>query len=235
MRFIETNYQHLVKNYVDYIAEANRLKDDFSGPSLHFHNRALEECKKDFLSDRHIEMIYATLASWGMHRMGKTLTKMKPFNEFKGSILKLKDNLSAYSTHKIENATDSDIHSLKDDVCFKIELSESDSKIVGNSKVLAHILPELVPPIDRQYTIRFFTSEPENFINERGTYKMIQNFKGTEEEKECFSHIMGKAREFISMIKSKPEIKLDNDFNTSYPKIFDNLIMAYVKKKKNKS
>jgi hypothetical protein len=43
---------------------------DFGGPSVYFHIQAIKEQATNFLSDRHIEMIYATLASWGMHRMG---------------------------------------------------------------------------------------------------------------------------------------------------------------------
>ncbi len=43
---------------------------EFGGPSIYFHVQAIAEQGSHFLSDRHIEMIYATLASWGMHRMG---------------------------------------------------------------------------------------------------------------------------------------------------------------------
>ena len=42
----------------------------FVGPSLYFHQKALECYEKEFLSDRHLEYVYATLVAWGMHRMG---------------------------------------------------------------------------------------------------------------------------------------------------------------------
>ena len=43
---------------------------DFGGPSVYFHQQSIRAQASAFLGDRHIEMIYATLASWGMHRMG---------------------------------------------------------------------------------------------------------------------------------------------------------------------
>ncbi|MDQ3666537.1 MAG: hypothetical protein M3410_08150 [Acidobacteriota bacterium] len=44
--------------------------ETFRGPSLYFHQRALETRESADFS-LHIEYVYATLASWGMHRMGK--------------------------------------------------------------------------------------------------------------------------------------------------------------------
>ena len=62
---------------------------EFGGPSVYFHIQAIKEQEINFLSDRHIEMIYATLASWGMHRMGdpeETKAKMVEFDIFKQSL-----------------------------------------------------------------------------------------------------------------------------------------------------
>jgi hypothetical protein len=57
----------------------------FGGPCVHFHRECLREGEKAFLSYRHIEMLYATLASWGMHRMGgsdKAKTKLAEWEQF---------------------------------------------------------------------------------------------------------------------------------------------------------
>jgi hypothetical protein len=37
-----------------------------------------------------------------------------------------------------------------------LDVSESGATVVANSKALHHLLPRLVPPVDRQYTLRFF-------------------------------------------------------------------------------
>lgn len=231
----DTNYNFLKANYPDYFNELVTVGNDFGGPSIYFHNRALEEKNKNFLNDTHIENIYATLASWGMHRMGDTTTKMVDFGNFKNSILLQKENIIKLKDLKIENLNegkDELIEELKR-ICFSFQVSISNSKIVGNSKTLAHILPDLVPPIDRQYTIRFFTNEPKSANNEKGLFKNLSDFKDIDEEKKYFTHILNKTFDFVNQIKADKNITIDNKFNTSYPKIFDNFIMTYVKTEKN--
>ena len=45
------------------------------------------------------------------------------------------------------------------DIIASLRVSRSETRIVAGSKALHHELPELVPPIDRQYTFRFFTGQ----------------------------------------------------------------------------
>ena len=228
MEPIEENYKVLVKEYYNYINELNAIRDHFAGPSIYFHKRSLEECKKDFLGDSHIEYIYATLASWGMHRMGKTSTKMKSFIDFKNSIIREKEKLIELQNIKIEKYQgdiEELIRNLKE-ICFSFQVSASNSKIVSNSKTLAHILPDLVPPIDRRYTVRFFVKKPNKLIKNN-----IGDFKDIEDEKKFFEYILEKTFDFVPIISKDKRIQIDKEFNTSYPKIFDNLIIAYIKKK----
>jgi hypothetical protein len=44
-------------------------------------------------------------------------------------------------------------------VIAALKVSTSQTQIVAGSKFLHHVLPDLVPPIDRQYTFRFFTGQ----------------------------------------------------------------------------
>lgn len=212
----------LQKNYINYIPYLQDIHNDFGGPSVHFHRRALLEGQKQFLSEIHLELIYATLASWGMHRMGPTKTKMVDFEIFQNSILALKSELEFFKEYRIENISDKhvEIFLKLQDLCFSFKVSISNSRIVGNSKVLAHILPHLIPPIDRQYTIRFFS-------------KTLSNFQGEKEERKFFDHIIQRYYQFSKIIKDDNLIKVDSNFNTSYPKIMDNLIMVYLKNPEN--
>ena len=57
----------------------------FGGPSLYFHQRALAT-RRPPAALPHLECVYATLASWGMHRMGKGGSKMQPFDVFARSL-----------------------------------------------------------------------------------------------------------------------------------------------------
>ena len=79
-----TRYQDKAR---DLIVNADRYHDayyraaTFRGPSLYFHQRALAT-RESPSSLPHLEYVYATLASWGMHRMGKGGSKMQPFTLF---------------------------------------------------------------------------------------------------------------------------------------------------------
>jgi hypothetical protein len=44
-------------------------------------------------------------------------------------------------------------------VIASLRVSTSETRIVAGSKALHHVLPDLVPPIDRRYTFRFFTGQ----------------------------------------------------------------------------
>lgn len=231
----DTNFNFLKENYSNYLKELASIGNDFGGPSIYFHNRALEEKSKNFLADTHLENIYATLVSWGMHRMGETSTKMVNYGIFKKSILDQKENILKLKDFKAENIAERKNEIIQElrQICFSFKVSISNSKIVGNSKALAHILPDLIPPIDRQYTIRFFTNEPKNSVNQKGLFKTLSDFKDLNEEEKCFTHILNKTFDFVNLIKSDTNITIDSRFNTSYPKIFDNFIMTYVKAEKN--
>jgi hypothetical protein len=237
MKITDENYNSLRASYSNFIDQLVNIGNDFGGPPVYFHKRSLEEKNNNFLSNSHIENIYATLVSWGMHRMGQTKTKMVDFNCFKNSILKQKSILSELKDINIENCSVNVLELIEQlkNICFSFQVSKSNSKIVGNSKTLAHILPNICPPIDRQHTVRFFSDEKIDTDNKKGQYKYLANFKNIEEEKKYFDHILLKTFDFTKVIIKDNNIILDNEFNTSYPKVFDNFIMLFVKKKKPNS
>jgi hypothetical protein len=138
---------------LDEAHEAYYRAATFAGPSLHFHLRALEAVQaNDF--EQAVEYVYATLTSWGMHRMGSGGSKMREFCEFRESlrivwpvVLQLQDKTST-------SLDDRDWRNLRTAFCG-IRCMASGTSLVGNSKVMAHLLPNLIPPIDREYTLKF--------------------------------------------------------------------------------
>jgi len=217
MKISDKRFEELRVNYSSLLPCLSKVHENFGGPSVYFHQQAIQESRNNFLSDRHIEMIYATLSAWGMHRMGKTKTKMVDFSLFKSALLNIKPNLDELRFVRLEEYTSepTDILNKLKTICFQLRVSVSDSKVVGNSKALAHILPNLVPPVDRQYTVRFFAES-------------LSNFRDGEEEN-FYNHILIRCYQFVKLIKSDSRIVLDDCFNTSFPKVFDNLIMASLK------
>lgn len=151
----------------------------FGGPGVYFHNECLQAGADSFLSRRHLEMLYATLTAWGMHRMGDpkiTRTKLTDWDRFNGSILAQADTLHKFRDLSMLKLSEPEyaaaVVSLKQ-VYGKLDLSVSNATVVVNSKALFHLFPEFIPPIDRQYTVRFFKHSPERWRNGKGKFRLV--------------------------------------------------------------
>jgi len=151
-----SSYQDKV---VDLLANADKyhrayyVADTFRGPSLYFHQRAI--ATRD-LSERatHFEYVYATLASWGMHRMGRGGSKMQSFETFRRSLEPLEDWIAEAQAFDYRDMNNDRWVVLKE-IFQGIRIMATGTSLVGNSKVMHHILPNIVPPIDREYTLRY--------------------------------------------------------------------------------
>ena len=78
---IETRVDDLIGNFHNYLSHfEENIK--FSGPSIYFHKKVIEKIRNTeryeqlFDDDLFFDYLYATLASWGMHRMGEKSAKM---------------------------------------------------------------------------------------------------------------------------------------------------------------
>lgn len=192
--------------------------ETFHGPSLYFHQRALQtRHSADF--ERHLEYVYATLVSWGMHRMGPGGSKMQPFVLFRSSAEGLREQVAAAQAIDPARITNDEWNTLRSVFCG-IKVMASGTSIVGNSKVMHHMIPNIVPPIDREYTFRFLrgnTSISNDLHGEWATMRtMIEEF-------------------FIPVVcdqRFAPAVKpwLDNAglyaWDTSPMKVVDNLIIG---------
>jgi hypothetical protein len=162
-----SNVEGLVSGFPRFVGRFER-SNAFPGPSLYFHERAIERRREHrsvagLMSDeRFFEYVYAVLPAWGMHRMGKQAAKVGGFGEMVSSFRS--------AAPVIEDLWDMDICRLpaadvEDVACAlwrileSLRVSTSATRIVAGSKALHHVLPALVPPIDRQYTFQFFTGQ----------------------------------------------------------------------------
>lgn len=140
----------------------------FGGPSLYFHFRCIARfagwpVRRKLADECFAEYLYAILASWGMHRMGDTAAKLRPFQEFRVNILAQADRLSELEQYTILTLSERDLDAvldLLDDVLGELVVSMSGAQLVAATKVLHHIIPDLLPPMDRRYTLAFFGINP---------------------------------------------------------------------------
>ena len=142
--------QDVLRN-ADKYHESYYAVNTFRGPSLHFHRRALG-LEGEVSGRLQFELIYAVLTSWGMHRMGARGAKMQPFDTFERSVSLLSGDLAALCHSDSANMA-AEGWSRLERVFRGIDVMASGTSLVGNSKVMAHLLPNVVSPIDRAYTL----------------------------------------------------------------------------------
>ena len=207
----------------------------FGGPSTYFHVECIRASREAFLSKRHVEMLYATLASWGMHRMGDsetTKTRLTDWDEFHGSLIAKADELQRFRSLKMMELSVDDYSSVVLQLRPYYEglrLSVSNATIVVNSKAFHHLFPDLIPPIDRQYTIRFFGKLPEHWLDQKGKFRIISLPDGIDAQFHLFHKTcvdMKRLADRIERLFFQEELRLHD---VAAPKALDNAIVKYVR------
>jgi hypothetical protein len=171
------NVEALVASFSTYVS-VFEASEAFRGPSLYFHERALERRQMHgdvaslFKDERFFEYVYAVLPAWGMHRMGMQRAKVGTFNVMVQSFRACRSDIERLWTRSITAVAADEALAVAEDlwsIISRLRVSTSGTRIVAGSKALHHVLPELVPPIDRQYTFRFFTGQ-KSVTDERGAF-----------------------------------------------------------------
>lgn len=230
-----SNADDLIKNIDYYYKHSLEVMKDFGGPSIYFHVQAIKEQEAAFLSDRHIEMIYATLASWGMNRMGnpdETKAKLVEYLDFKQSILRHRELFNQTYSLRMDLCSQEQYEKYLNNlehIYRNLKVSIAEATIVAHSKTLAHILPNLIPPIDRQYTVRFFTQDNKQFFTKSGKFRLISLPQGINAQFIDFKKYCCEIKNLLDGFNHNIFTIDKETFNTSFPKIMDNLIMAFVK------
>src|ERR1700683_4269616 len=161
---LDRNVDELCDGFAAHLALFDAT-DLFGGPSLYFHRKALDLRRRHssvraLLEDEaFFDAAYATLTAWGMHRMGPGNTKLRDIEEIKDSVRENAPALERLATLDISTVGEAEQEGVVTDVwalVARLRVSVAEARIVANSKLLHHILPELVPPMDREYTFRFF-------------------------------------------------------------------------------
>jgi hypothetical protein len=207
----------------------------FGGPCVYFHDECLRAGTEEFLSKRHLELLYATLTAWGMHRMGDpetTKTKLTDWNCFHDSIVTQGSALHQFRHHRMLEMSEAEysdaVIALKPHYCaFKLSISVA--TVVVNSKALFHLFPEFVPPIDRQYTVRFFTQSPERWRDSKGKFRVISLPAGLEPQFELFHKTCVSIKRLADQIEPGLLEKEHQQHGVAPPKALDNAIVNYVK------
>ncbi len=207
MKIVHTNMDRFLADQKKYFTGSYERFCSFGGPCVYFHEECLRAGTEGFLSRRHVEMLYATLTAWGMHRMGDlktTKTKLTDWNRFNGSILADGDALQQFRSHRMLEMSEPEfaeaVLALKP-IYRRLKLSVANASVVVNSKAFFHLFPEFIPPIDRQYTVRFFTQAPERWRDRKGKFQVVSLPRDLDEQFNLFRDICIRMKKLASRIE----------------------------------
>jgi len=217
---MEQRCKQLVDEFGGYIRQFE-IADPFTGPSLYFHLRTTGVVRRhalvrDALEDSEFwELLYATLASWGMHRMGRAYTKLRELSEIRASFVAQATAIEALQGLRLSELPSAQLMQLAAslwDTMEQLRVGRQDTRLVANTKALHHVLPDLVPPIDRQFSLRFF----------------YNNTNINRSEKKLFQEMYVEYHRIASAVAHQLPSLLNRGMHTSETKIIDNAIVGFV-------
>lgn len=221
-RLIDGQVEELCENFGDYLAVFNRRP--LYGDTLTQHKEMLKlrdklgGVAKSIESDEYLRDLRAMLVAWGMD---KRRAELLEDNEFADSIrswspliVKLERVGLAQMEEKIAgmNVTTQAWLWM---IIRVMELSQTQSQTVTVSKALHHLLPQLMPPIDGQYTGKFFHYQSSQLQSGNAISLMLGYFGQIARDVDDLGQYVGAA--------AAP-------WATSESKVIDNAIIGYCRK-----
>jgi hypothetical protein len=214
--------ERLVDHFSGFVRSFDASRQ-FVGPSVYFHAKTIQglaghPTAVDALGDDlFFDYLYATLASWGLHRMGPGNTKLVDLDELKASFRSQAADIERVQQLRIERLGSGDVGEVAEaawKIMANLRVGIGETRLVANSKALHHLLPGLVPPIDRNDTLRFFVGCPYVYRGRDAEYFRAIYPLFHEIAVRCASEIHG----FLTMPQE--------GMNTSVTKVIDNAILG---------
>lgn len=189
-------------------------KDNYSRycPENYLYRKITSYKFIDKFSDEFLELLYVTLS---MEFENQKLGKLKDFSIFAESIKKHQEDFKELSPLKLRDLDEWDWEECREifeDLFTDLELVNGKSSVIAFSKVLHFMLPNLIVPIDRKNTMRFFYG------------KKYSCFKSLENQYQTFWNLETVFSEFVK--RNKVSQYIDDTCNLNIPKILDNAIIG---------
>lgn len=217
---IATRVEELVADFDSYVTVFTQ-SGRFTGPCWYFHEKTIQ-ARNDapsiealFADHTFFEYLYATLTSWGLHRMGPGNAKLRDIEEIKESFNLQLQAISDLSKLSLLTLPRENIRKTAEKVwrvLTSLRVSIAEAQIVANSKALHHVIPCLLPPIDREYTFNFFYDRKSLSIPEERAF--IEMFT-------AMAEIARRNAEAIHRFQGSP-------WNTSESKVIDNAVVGFM-------
>jgi len=182
-------------------------------------HRNVQDIVRLIKNDDFCRKLYSTLEAWDMDKRRAKLnefeTVKEPIQQHELFLIDLYKN-KLDSIESLENEKGEKIIRGLEFVFCHLEIMKSERRIVGVSKTMHFLLPDLVMPIDSTYTMPCFY----------GTNKY--NGKA-EKEFQTFLDIFTKTHRITKNLKLTNDDVDGEKWNTSIPKLIDNAIIGFDK------
>ena len=173
-----------------------------------FHNETIQRRReigsaiKAIYDEQFLATLYKTLQAWGI---GIRASKLRPFEEFTAALRNKSPELIALGDKAIDNP--------------QLNVNETGQQLwqlinsldVAGTKAVHHLLPDLVVPIDRAYTQRFFGWQTPKFQSEQGA---------------CFQQAFTSFAQIARC--TNPSQYVGSGWHSSCTKVIDNAIVGFI-------
>ncbi len=216
-RALDRQVDELCKNFEAYLAEFNGAPP-FTDVQVSYHIVTLDLREKlggvanSVDSDAYLHSLYSTLEAWGMNwgRDGDKGPKMQEYDTFAASVRKYKGGISALEGVGLAQI-DADVTRKLWRIIGGMQLSQRQSQTVTGAKALHHLLPQLLPPVDREYTQPFFHYDDMQFqYNQETAFALMLEYFARIAQRVDLGRYVGTAR-----------------WATSESKLIDNAIIGF--------
>ena len=158
-----------------------------------------------------LQSLYDTLVAWGIGARGSVL---KLYPVFVSALQARSDEIAELGKFGVDHE-DLDLEWVAPrlgSLIKTLDIVENETKIAGGSKALHHLLPDLVPPMDRAYTKTFFGWNDGQF-----QYRT----------EECVAEAL-RAYVQIAQATNPGQYVKDGCWHSSRTKVIDNAIVGFV-------
>lgn len=165
---IEENIELLIEHFSTFLKIFDKRPPFSRFGQFEYHEQTIKQrlsCGSVTVAindDIFLKNLYKTLQAWGIGSRGSRLV---PFSEFKNAMTDNAEKISRFEGVRIDDVR-LDTKKTSDELWQLIDslpIVENNAKLVAGSKALHHLLPDLVPPIDRAYTCNFFLWNSSEF------------------------------------------------------------------------
>lgn len=174
--------------------------------------RKIADYSGDRFSDDFIKLSYVTLVAWDMNTRG---AKLSDYEVFKKSILANKNTIELLAHKTLVDGFYYDSIEILNELYHKLEIVADGKPIfVTFSKLMHFFLPDLVPPMDRKYTLNFFKKNTPNSI----ISDLPKSF-------DLYVAILFEYRYLAT--KEDLGVFINDGWSKNIPKICDNIVIGY--------